>query len=107
MTKSLIAIGAIAASCVLSTAAFAQTSAPVTRASVNAQLVQLEKVGYNPASVSDTQYPADIQAADARIDGQTVNGFQSAGASMNGSSQSGTRHAYMNSVQDSFAQFRP
>jgi hypothetical protein len=48
--------------------AAAQTSnAPVTRAEVRSELVQLKNAGYKP---SRTQYPADIQAAEARIAAQ-------------------------------------
>ncbi|CAN7773911.1 DUF4148 domain-containing protein [Caballeronia sp. LjRoot31] len=43
-----------------------QSNAPVTRAQVRAELVQLEKAGYNPAK-RDNAYPADIQAAEARV----------------------------------------
>jgi Domain of unknown function (DUF4148) len=51
-----------------STATFAQsTSAPLTRAQVRADLIRLEQAGYNPATVNDVNYPADIQAAEAKI----------------------------------------
>ncbi|WP_042267003.1 DUF4148 domain-containing protein [Paraburkholderia heleia] len=40
------------------------TSDPVTRAQVEGQLVQLDQAGYKP---SNTKYPADIQAAEARV----------------------------------------
>jgi len=50
--------------------AFAQADAsnnsPVTRAQVKADLVRVEQAGYNPAG-SDINYPADIQAAEARV----------------------------------------
>lgn len=45
--------------------AFAQ-SQPLTRADVKAQLVQVERAGYNPTT-DRTTYPAEIQAADAKI----------------------------------------
>ena len=45
---------------------FAQTSAPVTRAEVRADLVQLENAGYRPVA-QDSAYPSDIQAAEARV----------------------------------------
>jgi hypothetical protein len=45
---------------------FAQTAAPVTRAGVRADLVQLENAGYRPVS-QDSVYPSDIQAAEARV----------------------------------------
>ncbi|CAH2807664.1 MAG: hypothetical protein CBARDMAM_5393 [uncultured Caballeronia sp.] len=43
--------------------AFAQSNGPVTRAQVKAELVQLEKAGYNPGG-EDVNYPQDIQAAE-------------------------------------------
>lgn len=42
------------------------TNAPLTREQVLADLVRLEQAGYNPAVAEDAQYPADIQAAEAR-----------------------------------------
>jgi hypothetical protein len=65
--KSLVI--AIAAATALSAplVSFAQQSnQPLTRAEVKAQLAQLEKNGYNP-SATDPYYPADIQAAEARV----------------------------------------
>jgi hypothetical protein len=72
-------------------ASFAQSNQPVTRAQVRAELVQLEKAGYQPGH-ADPHYPADIQAAQARVDAQ--NGTAQAAASgfggvLNGSSQVG------------------
>ncbi|MFM0173612.1 DUF4148 domain-containing protein [Paraburkholderia sediminicola] len=65
--KSLQAV-VIAAVLATPVAAFAQQSnAPVTRAEVRAELVQLEKAGYNPAKRDNATYPADIQAAEARV----------------------------------------
>lgn len=61
---------AVVVAAVLATpfASFAQqSSAPVTRAQVRAELVQLEKAGYNPAKRDNATYPADIQAAEARV----------------------------------------
>ncbi len=69
--KTLIA--AVAAAAVLSIPAvsFAQqaSNGPLTRAEVKAQLVQLEKAGYTPG-LDRTDYPAGIQAAEARINPQ-------------------------------------
>jgi hypothetical protein len=39
---------------------------PVTRAQVRAELVALEKAGFRPG-LSDPNYPADVQAAEARV----------------------------------------
>jgi hypothetical protein len=40
---------------------------PVTRAEVLHELEELEAVGYNPAEGDDVDYPADIQAAEAKV----------------------------------------
>ena len=90
--KTLIAAVAIAAALVAPVASFAQSNQPVTRAQVRAELVQLEKAGYNPGS-DDIDYPANIQAAQARVDAQ--NGTAQAansgyGAPAAGTSQSGS-----------------
>jgi hypothetical protein len=89
--KSLIQAVVIAAVLAAPVASFAQSNQPVTRAQVRAELVQLEKAGYQP-SHADPHYPADIQAAQARVDAQ--NGTAQAAASsfgggVSGSSQSG------------------
>jgi hypothetical protein len=47
--------------------AFAQTSQPLSRADVKAQLIQVEMAGYSPAGVDDTTYPVDIQTAEAKV----------------------------------------
>jgi len=49
----------------LSVAAAEQASG-LSRAQVRAQLVQIEKAGYNPAA-DNTQYPNNIEAAEARV----------------------------------------
>jgi hypothetical protein len=48
--------------------ASAQTAqqAPITRAQVRAQLVQLEAAGYRPGG-DEVNYPQDIQAAEQRV----------------------------------------
>ena len=62
-----VAAGALAAP----TLSFAQsTNAPVTRAEVRADLVRVEKAGYQPGIGEDINYPADIQAAEAKIAAQ-------------------------------------
>ncbi|MEM5327053.1 DUF4148 domain-containing protein [Paraburkholderia sp. JHI2823] len=63
--KSLI----VAAAVVVPVVSFAQSSEPLTRAQVRAELVQLEKAGYNPAA-DYNDYPQNIQAAQARVDAQ-------------------------------------
>jgi hypothetical protein len=67
--KSIAYAVVAAAALSASFGAFAQTS-PVTRAEVRAELVQLEKAGYHPG-VSSPYYPSDIQAAQARVQGES------------------------------------
>jgi hypothetical protein len=71
---------------------FAQSNQPVTRAEVRAELVQLQKAGYNPAS-DQTQYPKNIQAALARINGASNVGAASYGGSSDGTSAAGSHAA--------------
>ncbi|WP_027817685.1 DUF4148 domain-containing protein [Paraburkholderia bannensis] len=82
----------VAVAMVAPVAAFAQASQanqPLTRAQVQAELVQLEKAGYTPAR-NDLHYPDDIQAAQARVDAQNAQNAGSAyGGVANGSSASG------------------
>jgi FlaG/FlaF family flagellin (archaellin) len=97
--KSLIKAVAIAAVLAAPIASFAQSSQqPVTRAEVRNQLIQLEQAGYNPALTNDTDYPADIQAAERRVQAQNpvvaqtqepVADTSGYGGVANGSSQAG------------------
>lgn len=83
-----IAIAVAAASALsLPLAAFSQTDSTLTRAQVRAELQQLERVGYDPAKGEDPHYPADIQAAEARVSMQ--NGATAYGGVTPGSSASG------------------
>ncbi|AET89295.1 membrane protein [Burkholderia sp. SFA1] len=90
--KTLISAVVVAAALAAPALSFAQSDAPLTRAQVRADLVQLEKAGYNP-NISDPSYPSNIQAAEARVSAQTVAQapVQSSdyGSVANGSSQSG------------------
>jgi hypothetical protein len=77
--KSLIQAVVIAVAIAAPVASFAQANQPVTRAQVRAELVQLEKAGYQPGH-ADPHYPTDVQAAQARVDaqngvGQAATGF--------------------------------
>jgi hypothetical protein len=85
--KSLIQVVVVAAALAAPVAVFAQSNAPVTRAQVRAELVQLEKAGFNPASGEDPNYPADIQAAEAKVAAQ--NDATGVGDVANGSSDTG------------------
>ncbi|KVD08119.1 hypothetical protein WI80_15075 [Burkholderia ubonensis] len=87
--KSII-YAAIAAS-VLATpiASFAQSEQGLTRDQVKAELVQLEQNGYKPQA-TDSQYPADIQAAEQRIQPMLAHADTSGyGAVATGAAQSG------------------
>ena len=85
--KSLIQAVVVAAALAVPVAVFAQSNAPVTRAQVRAELVQLEKAGFNPASGEDPNYPADIQAAEAKVAAQ--NDATGVGGVANDSSDTG------------------
>jgi len=51
-------------------ASFAQSSQPLSRAQVRAELVQVENAGYTPSRGRDPYYPSDIQAAEAHVAAQ-------------------------------------
>jgi opacity protein-like surface antigen len=97
--KSLIKAVAIAAVLAAPVASFAQSSdQPITRAEVRQQLIQVEQAGYNPATANDPQYPADVQAAEQRVQAQNppvaqvqepVADTSGYGGAVSGSSQSG------------------
>jgi hypothetical protein len=89
--KSLIKAVALAAVLAAPVVSFAQSNEPVTRAQVRAELVQLEKAGYNPSLANDDDYPANIQAAEARVAAQNGNAQSSYGPSTQGASQAGQR----------------
>src|SRR5258706_14355693 len=95
--KSLIQAVVVATVLAAPVVSFAQwNQRPVTRAQVRQELIQLEQAGYNPAR-SDPQSPADIQAAEQRVQAQNPVVAQQApvadtsgyGSSTNGSSQAG------------------
>ncbi|WP_144147250.1 DUF4148 domain-containing protein [Paraburkholderia sp. BCC1884] len=52
-------------------ASSAQSNDPVSRSEVKAELRQIEHAGYNPARAEDASYPADIEAAEARLTPET------------------------------------
>ncbi|ASW03245.1 DUF4148 domain-containing protein [Paraburkholderia aromaticivorans] len=85
--KSNLYIALVAGLLALPTVSFAESaSVPVTRAEVQADLVRLEQAGYRPRKMS---YPADIQAAEARLNAQDVAASNNSGTGgvANGSSQ--------------------
>ncbi|WP_334045420.1 DUF4148 domain-containing protein [Burkholderia cepacia] len=91
--KSLIKAVALAALVAAPVVSFAQSQQPLTRAQVRAELVQLEKAGYNPNDWIN--YPENIQAAQAKIDAAQNTGAQADatgyGSNPVGTSQSGQR----------------
>jgi hypothetical protein len=66
---------------------YAQSNGPVTSEQVRAELVQLEQAGYHVGDGDNATYPADIQAAEARV--AALNGGSSYGGMVSGSSASG------------------
>ena len=95
LVQSLV-VAALVAVPALSFAQSSVQNAPVTRAEVKAELVQLQQAGYNPAS-DNTQYPANLQAALARVsaaNGETASASASAssyGGVTQGASAAGSR----------------
>lgn len=86
LVQSLILAAIVAAPAV----SFAQSNEPLTRADVRAQLVQLERAGYNPAS-DNAQYPKNIEAAQARVNAENSQAATSYGVATSGTSASGSR----------------
>ncbi|TCW79519.1 DUF4148 domain-containing protein [Burkholderia sp. SRS-46] len=71
----------IVAALLTSHAAWAQQSpAPLTRAQVLEELYQLEAAGYDPSAGDEGSYPADIQAAQARVAAQQAARATASGA---------------------------
>ncbi|RQS64367.1 DUF4148 domain-containing protein [Burkholderia sp. Bp8963] len=70
--KSIVYAVVAATALSASFGAFAQST--VTRAQVRNELVQLENAGYKPG-LSSPHYPADIQAAQARVQGADNSGY--------------------------------
>jgi hypothetical protein len=87
MLKSLIPAFVLASALAMPTISFAQSNGPVTRAQVRAELVQLEQAGYHVGSGHAT-YPAEIQAAEAKVAAE--NGAASGyGGAVAGASEAG------------------
>ncbi|HTH61022.1 MAG TPA: DUF4148 domain-containing protein [Paraburkholderia sp.] len=87
--KTLIQTVVLAVAVAAPVASFAQSSdAPVTRASVRAELVQLEQAGYRVGDGDNTRYPAAVQAAEARA--ATANGNTGYGGVASGATQGGS-----------------
>ncbi|CAE6692774.1 MULTISPECIES: DUF4148 domain-containing protein [Paraburkholderia] len=88
--KSFTRMVLIAAVFAAPVASFAQSSQPVSREQVRAELAQLEKAGYDPHDW--LHYPENIQAAEAKVAAQNaaaqapVSGY---GGAVDGTSRSG------------------
>jgi hypothetical protein len=65
--KTLTFVSLAVAALVSPALSFAQNTAPITRAEVKADLIRVEQAGYNPASGDDVYYPANVQAAEAKV----------------------------------------
>lgn len=101
MKKALACLALAAAALSAPVLSFAQSNGPVTRAEVRNDLVQVERAGYNPARSDDATYPADIQAAEAKVAAQS--GDQPAtqgygGVPANSTSSGGPAHTAMQST---------
>jgi hypothetical protein len=70
MKKIFVCLAIAAGTLAAPALSFAQANGPVTRAEVRADLVRVENAGYNPSMASDPYYPADIQAAEAKVAAQ-------------------------------------
>jgi hypothetical protein len=100
--KSLVKAVALGVVLAAPVASFAQTEQPLTRAEVKAQLKQIEQAGYNPAKSTDATYPADIQAAEARVAAQNATAQADTtgyGTTATGSTQTGGSAAGANTGQ--------
>lgn len=93
MKKSLVCLALAAGALAAPVSSFAQSNAPVTRAEVRADLVRLEQAGYNPSLADDADYPAGIQAAEAKVAAQ--NASQTTQSSYGGVAQSGSTSSGM------------
>jgi Domain of unknown function (DUF4148) len=98
MIKALIPAVVLASALAAPSFAFAQSGGPITRAEVEAELAQLERAGYNPAS-DQTQYPKNIQIAEARVAAQN-GASNSEGGVLSGSSVSGTSASSRSAAKD-------
>jgi hypothetical protein len=64
-------------------------SAPLTRAQVRDQLVQLEKAGFDPANDCSGDCPGSLKRAEAAVAKQQTEAYTAYGSALNGTVQSG------------------
>ncbi|WP_133667649.1 DUF4148 domain-containing protein [Paraburkholderia sp. BL10I2N1] len=87
--KVLVQAFSIVAALAAPALAFAQSSSSITHAQVRNELVQLEKAGYRLGDGDQTNYPEQIQRAEARVS-QADTASNDYGGATNGSSASGS-----------------
>jgi hypothetical protein len=85
--KSVIQSLTLAAALAVPVAVFAQSTPPVTRAQVRAELVQMEHAGYSPSRLDNANYPDAVQAAEAKV--AATNNASGMGGAAAGSSEAG------------------
>jgi hypothetical protein len=86
--KSLIHAVVVATILAAPVASFAQSAQPLTRAQVRAELIQLEKAGYDPLTDAYS-YPGSLQKAEARVEAAHLEASSYGGTAVAGASQSG------------------
>ncbi|MEX3943959.1 DUF4148 domain-containing protein [Paraburkholderia sp. BR10937] len=95
MSRLLLSILVAASAVAVPAYSFAQSTQPLTRAEVRADLVRVEQAGYSPGRGDDIDYPADIQAAESKVAAaqyaQDSAQRDMGGVSMAGSSAAGSR----------------
>lgn len=89
--KSSARIVLIAALVAAPISSFAQSSEPVTRAQVQAELAQVEKAGYDPRDW--VHYPENIQRAEANVAAQNATNQAQAAVTGYGGAVDGTSHS--------------
>lgn len=70
MFRKLVPTVVFVVCCIAPVFARASDGSQITRAQVNAELAELEKAGYNPATDDNATYPEKMQAAQARVAAQ-------------------------------------
>jgi hypothetical protein len=88
MLRQSVAILLTGAVFAVSSVAHADSGSTVTRASVKAELAELEAAGYNPQGPQEN-YPVDLMAAEQRV--AAAHSATAYGSSTNGTSSSGGR----------------
>jgi hypothetical protein len=101
--NALIKQIAVAVALIAPVASFAQSNQPLTRAQVRADLVKVEKAGYNPRDWM--HYPDNIQAAEQRVSAQE--GIAQADTSGYGPAKEGTSQAGSRTNEGAVSTYSP